>query len=412
MRKNFLRTCVMVILTYTFYVWVKTVGIYSNVDVEEIPITPARMEDFRTEKAESGADETERRPMKKEEEMENQPSDSETIEEGTGGIECQPPELEKYYGAYLITEFRPTIYYGHKRWDALPEQEADMMLGRIVRIEENLFRTYDSERSRGTREGRQAFPGNYMIKEFVMEDPQYIWMDRRKELNLEISYIRDGQSISKQECNRINGAIGLSDGIQVFYTMEGEDKLILDSRLTQQYFILEKINEMTEEKRAKILTREEKQEILNTFYGEYKIEEFLPTKFYPAKDVSGIDILPQGEADMMIGKKVVINANVCTVYDNCRQPNSEYQHRAEDEYLLEKVEISQPDYEVENVIRDEIYGLRDDMLPEGMEQDEYTQISVYPGFQTGGESVLPQFYLLEDGRVIMYSMGEYFLLEK
>lgn len=181
MRKNFLRTCVMVVLTYTFYVWVKTVGIYSNVGVEEIQITPVRMEDFRTEKAESGADETERRPMKKEEEMENQPSDSETIEEEIGGIECQPPELEKYYGAYLITEFRPTIYYGHKRWDALPEQEADMMLGRIVRIEENLFRTYDSERSRGTREGRQAFPGNYMIIEFATEDLQYIWMDGWKE---------------------------------------------------------------------------------------------------------------------------------------------------------------------------------------------------------------------------------------
>ena len=412
MCKNFLRTCIMAILTYTFYVWVETVGGYSNAGVEEIQITPVRMEDFRTEKSESGADETERRPMKKKEEMGNQPSDSETTEEGTGGTEDQLLEMEKYYGAYLITEFRPTIYYRHRKWDVLPEQEADMMLGRIVRIEEDLFRTYDSERSRGTREGRQAFPGNYMIKEFLTEDPQYAWTDGRKELNQAIESIWDGQSISKQECNRINGRIDVSIGHQDFYTMEGEDKLILYSWLTHQYFILEKINEMPEEKEAVVLTREEKEEILGTFYGEYKITEFLPTKFYPAKDVSGIDVLPQGEADMMIGKEVVINANVCTVYDNCRQPNSEYQHRAEDEYLLEKVEISQPDYEVENVIRDEIYGLRDDMLPEGMEQDEYTQISVYPGFQTGGESVLPQFYLLEDGRVIMYSMGEYFMLEK
>ena len=47
-----------------------------------------------------------------------------------------------------------------------------------------------------------------------------------------------------------------------------------------------------------------------------------------------------------------------------------------------------------------------------MEQDEYIQIGVYPGYESSGYWALPQFYLLGDGKAAMFSMGEYFLLEK
>lgn len=40
--------------------------------------------------------------------------------------------------------------------------------------------------------------------------------------------------------------------------------------------------------------------------GIYEIIQFLPTKFFPAKDSSGYDLLPLEEADMMIGQEITI----------------------------------------------------------------------------------------------------------
>ena len=80
------------------------------------------------------------------------------------------------------------------------------------------------------------------------------------------------------------------------------------------------------------------------------------------------------------------------------------------------MEITEPDYQIAVKMRDKIYGLRDDMLPEEMVQDEYIEISVYPGYDTDDGSVygntLLQFYQLEDGRLLMRAMEQYFILEK
>ena len=397
MGSKIFRTGIVAVLTYIFYVLVKAVELYSNTDMEEILIASARTVDLWIEK-EKEIDETG-----------NRQAVVEKAEDGYGDTENKPPELEKYYGLYQVVEFRPTIYYGVWRFDALPEQEADMIVGRTIRIEEDLFRTYDSER---WKRGPTYFPGNYRIKEFVIEDPLYVWTDSRTELDREISDIRDGQSISIQECNRINGMISIQDGVQVFYTMEGGNRLILYSKLTFQYFVLEKTDEVTAEKEAAVLTREEKEEVLDIFQGEYKITEFLPTRYYPAQDPDGIDYLPQEEADMMLGKTILVSRDKCILYDNGRQPNSISMERGETEYLLNEIIINQPDYQVDSVIKDDIFGLRDEILPEEMERDEYIQVSVYPGYESGGYWALPQFYLLGDGKAAMYSMGEYFLLEK
>lgn len=40
------------------------------------------------------------------------------------------------------------------------------------------------------------------------------------------------------------------------------------------------------------------------------------------------------------------------------------------------------------------------------------EIDVYPGLRLGSDRYLPQLFLLDDGRILMYSMGQYFLLEK
>lgn len=363
------------------------------------------------EKEDGKSDEEESQPIEKEE-REPDEAESQPIEKAEGEpdvTEGLPPELERYYGMYQVVEFRPSIYYKVQKFDFLPKQEADMIVGRIIRIEEDLFLTYDSERR---EKGPTYFPVNYRIKEFVIEDPQYVWTDNRKELGYRISFMREDQSISKQECNRINGMISVPDERQYFYTMEGEDKLILYSWRTFQYFILEKTDEIPEEKEAAALTQEDRKEILDAFLGKYKITEFLPTRYYPTRDPDGIDYLPQEEADMMLGKTILVSRDKCILYDNGRQPNSISMKRGETEYRLNEIIIDPPDYQVDSVIKDDIFGLRDGILPEEMERDEYIQVSVYPGYESGGYWALPQFYLLGDGKAAMFSMGEYFLLEK
>ncbi len=52
------------------------------------------------------------------------------------------------------------------------------------------------------------------------------------------------------------------------------------------------------------------------------------------------------------------------------------------------------------------------MLPKELEQEEYVEIDIYPGYDSGDTWYLPQMFLTEDGKILMYTMGQYFLLEK
>ena len=97
----------------------------------------------------------------------------ETQTEEKSGMTTDTDGMAEYYGYYQITQFYPTIYYGKIKYDCLPEQEADMMLGRIVIIEPERLVTYDSERRLGTREGRDGFGGKYIIKEYTLDNPKY-----------------------------------------------------------------------------------------------------------------------------------------------------------------------------------------------------------------------------------------------
>lgn len=85
--------------------------------------------------------------------------------------------LEKYYGYYQIAEFLPSLYWlrGSGRYDWLPEQEADMLLGRVIELSKDRLITYDSLRKLRKKDGRVAFPGNYFIEEIIIEKPQYSW---------------------------------------------------------------------------------------------------------------------------------------------------------------------------------------------------------------------------------------------
>lgn len=118
--------------------------------------------------------------------------------------------------------------------------------------------------------------------------------------------------------------------------------------------------------------------------------------------------MPEQEADMMLGQEVFIGKTVFTTYDNFRSPNSWITNRSTNGFWIRKAEIENPEYRVECKLRKDLYGLRDDMLPEDLVQQEYIEIDVYPGY----ELTLPQLFLTENGKILLYAMGEYFLLEK
>ncbi len=325
--------------------------------------------------------------------------------------------IKQYYGTYQIKEFWPTKYYKHYKFDSLTVQEADMMIGHIIEIKENMLVTYESLRRLGKRDDRIFFSGNYMIEEILIENPIYTWetLNPASEWYEGVPY-GDFAATLKKYSEKIAGKISIQVatpwGDQEYFVME--DNIIMYSSLSGQYFLLEKLDEETGKAMPdKQMSATDRETILQETYGTYTVTEFLPTKFYPALDSGGDILLPQGEADLMTGKEVVIGEKLFVTYDNFRLPNSEICGRATDEYLLEKVEISDPNYSVEVKIRDNIYGLRDDMLPEDMIQDTYIEIDVFPGFAvSGSDDVLPQLYLLHDGRIILYAMAEYFLLEK
>lgn len=325
-------------------------------------------------------------------------------------------DLAEYYGSYEIVEFCPTQYYSSVKYDVMPEQEADMMLGKEIVITPEILITYDTERRLGTR--GKGFGGNYIIEKYVINNPQIDWKTFTSDI-LDSSLVPNYDmkwAIEEKYYRQLEGIISVPDltspyGTQFFYTLKDRNILIMYSTLTHQYFILEKRNNNIENEKEK-LSEKECGNILQKMYGEYEIVEFLPTKYYPAIDSAGYEILPKEEAEMMLGKKICISEELFSSYDNKRLPNSEITNRLEDGYWVEKIEIQNPQYQVEKKMYCEIYGIRDDILRDELQRQEYVAISVYPGYEACGDRTLPQLLQIDDSRVILYSMGEYFLLEK
>ncbi|MDE7207804.1 MAG: hypothetical protein K2N90_11735, partial [Lachnospiraceae bacterium] len=323
-------------------------------------------------------------------------------------------KMDAYYGCYQITQFCPTPYYKNFKYDWLPDQEADMMLGRIVILQPQRLVTYDSERRLGTREGRAGFADNYIIEEYTIETPQYtcqavtsdeVGSSQKPDEDMESAI---GASFYEQIENVITIPQLCSPfGTQYFYTLSDTDKLILYSTLSGQYFLMERVAQ-TKAEAPTPLSEAQKKQLLEDAYGVYEITQFLPTKYYPAKDSCGYDKLPKQEADIMLGKEIFIGKTIFNTYDNLRSPNSLITNRFARGFWVQKTEIENPEYRVECKLRKDLYGLRDDMLPEELAQQEYIEIDVYPGY----EMTLPQLFLTENGKILLYAMGEYFLLEK
>lgn len=330
--------------------------------------------------------------------------------------------IEEYYGTYRIVEFCPTIYYYRAyNFSRLTKQEADMMLGRTIILEKDVLFTCESDRTVRLRREIPGFEDNHMITEYRIENPQYSWVDLTPETMEENLADRHMKEEFPQYYDKIVGKIEIQImepfGTHWYYAIKGEEKMILQAPdLHSQYFILEKIeNTSLEYVQERKLSEEEQEDIRQSFYGSYTVTEFLPTKYYPETDSNKNEILPEEEAKLMLGKTVSLTEGSCKFYDNFRRidyNSEESVERLESGYWLEEVEIENPDYQIKMETRSKIYGLRDEMLPEEMEQDEYVEINVYPGFETWGNKILLQFYRLEDGRLLMRAMEQYFLLEK
>lgn len=393
MRKRLIGVCIVMVLVCDIFGCART--------AEDAPVA-------ETESMETG--------NTKIENAEEKEADAEDVDKTIVEEEQEQDGLIPYYGFYRISEFYPTLYWGKGvyKYDNLTEQEADMLLGRIVELGAGRLVTYDSLRDLGTRDGRVAFAGNYIIEEIVIEDPQYLWELLTEEAaKSDIVSIGTG-GLPEEYVSAVEGKIDIQIaspfGNHYYYVMP--DGILMYSTLTCQYYYLEKLEEEPERQEERVLSAEEKSEILQELLGTYTVVEFLPTKFYPAPDTNGDPYLPEEEAELMIGKEITIEEDKFVSYDNFRRPNSEIVKRSLDDFLVEMVDIPAPDYQIEEKDRDELYGLRDDMLQDELLQDRYIEISVFPGYDANGDRCLPQLFLLDDGRIIMYAMGEFFLLEK
>lgn len=325
--------------------------------------------------------------------------------------EIEENELSARYGSYRVTEFYPTLAFKRRYLDNfMMLQEADMLLGRIIDIKPERLITYDV--------GERSFV-NYNIYRYVIENPQYSWISMEPDYSDGILFELRRSGV-KEYFDQLEGAIivplrdlpNISKGTHYFYAAADKDKLMMYSGvMSGGCFLLERCEEEPDDPLPE-WSSQENLELLQGVYGKYQVTEFLPTKFYPALDGGGIAILPEEEASLMIGKTITMDEDLFVTYDNYRQPHSETAKRLQSDFWLDKIEIENPDYRVKSMRASEIYGIRDNMLPKELQQEEYVEIDVYPGYVTNREMNLSQMYLVNDGRMIMYAMGEYFLIEK
>lgn len=152
---------------------------------------------------------------------------------------------EKYYGDYQIVQFCPTVDYEEYAEEVLTEQEVNTMLGSTIKINENLLVTYDSERRHGTNKNRKMPSGDNMVVEFCDDYAYCSWRPITHEvIEDEFTFNYDlRKAVGYKNYKKIDGVIyNEAMGIQEFFTMKDEDKLIMHSLLTGQYFILDKID--------------------------------------------------------------------------------------------------------------------------------------------------------------------------
>lgn len=103
--------------------------------------------------------------------------------------------------------------------------------------------SYDSERRTGTRENRGLPANDSMITEYRDTYAEYMWRSVSPDILLNKSYPDEKlrAAVGEEYYDKINGVFyNIYLGWQQFYTLEGDEKLIMHSMLTGQNFILER----------------------------------------------------------------------------------------------------------------------------------------------------------------------------
>lgn len=151
---------------------------------------------------------------------------------------------EEYYGDYQITQFCPTENYNEISEEILTEQEVAQMMEKDIVIQDGFFVSYDSERRIGTRGERGLSLNDSMITEYHYSECR--WYSVSPDTLIHESYPDEGlrEAVGEEYYEKINGIFyNVYVGWQQFYTLEGEEKLIMHSMLTGQNFILERKRE-------------------------------------------------------------------------------------------------------------------------------------------------------------------------
>ncbi|MDE7248263.1 MAG: hypothetical protein K2N43_10300, partial [Lachnospiraceae bacterium] len=154
---------------------------------------------------------------------------------------------KEYLGEYLVTRLCPTENYADISETVLTQEEAEQMLEKKIVIQKELFVSYDSQRRTGVRGERELPARESMIIEYNSTYPEYDWEPVSPDVDRVESYMDAypneelRKAVGEEYYKKINGVFyNGSFAWQQFYTLEGEDKLIMHSMLTGQNFILEK----------------------------------------------------------------------------------------------------------------------------------------------------------------------------
>lgn len=150
---------------------------------------------------------------------------------------------EEYYGEYRVMQFCPTEDYDEISEAVLTQKEVEQMLGKEIVIQDRSFVSFDSERRTGTREDRGLPSNDSMITEYRDTYAEYTWSPVSPDTLSNNSYPDEKlrEALGEEYYDKINGVFyNIYLGWQQFYTLEGEEKLIMHSMLTGQNFILER----------------------------------------------------------------------------------------------------------------------------------------------------------------------------
>lgn len=201
-------------------------------------------------------------------------SESEETDEAENKLsEKDAAEIEKYYGTFRITQYLPLGESNDRIFSNVRQQEADLMLGRIIDLEQECCIIYGL--------GQREYV-NYLLKRFEEQNPKYKWDDSPAYLSESL------KAYGEDYVRGIKGMITVSLETPTkwgwgetfrFYTFQHTDNIIM--RYDNRAFLMERCEEEPEEPLPQWNDKESR-ELLEKIYGEYQVKEFLPTKFFPS----------------------------------------------------------------------------------------------------------------------------------